>query len=117
MSRAVYSKNDLGSQINFEDIKLSQEQIENIISWLNNTPESAITIMEETPSNISAGIVIKLKSSKEIRIHYDLEKIYITRTDINMRMVKYSIEQEQLKGFLDVMLKGFYFGKDNLKDS
>lgn len=71
MSKAVYSKNGLGAQIKFEDIKLNQEQIEIITSWINNTPESAITVMDETPSNISAGIVFKLKSRKEIRIQYN----------------------------------------------
>ncbi|WP_235680326.1 hypothetical protein [Paenibacillus albicereus] len=117
MSLAVYRNYGFGAEINFEDINLKQEQIEKIISWINNTPESEITTLNETPSNISAGIVLKLKSRKEIRIQYDLKKIYITRSDIKKSLVKYSIEQKNLNDFFNENLKGHYFGSDNVKDS
>ncbi|QOS78507.1 hypothetical protein JNUCC31_27995 [Paenibacillus sp. JNUCC31] len=49
-------------------------------------PDSSIIELQETPSNISAGIAFRLHSRKDITIQYDLEKIYITRTDLSISM-------------------------------
>lgn len=82
MSKAVYTKEGTGAFINWVDIKLKQDEVENIASWINSVPESEIIELNQIPSNISAGIVFRLKTDKEIRIQYDLEKIYITRTNL-----------------------------------
>lgn len=119
MSKAVYTSVRGGAYISWEDINLSQDEINNITTWINSVSESEITELNQIPSNISisAGIVFRLKNNKEIRIQYDLEKIYITRTDIQNSRVIYSINQEKLKDFFDKQLKGFYFGEDKVKDS
>lgn len=117
MSKAVYTREGFGAFINWIDINLSQEEINNIATWINSVYESDITELDNIPSNksISAGIVFRLKGNKEIRIQYDFEKIYITRTDIKNKQVIYSINQEELKNFFDKHLKGFYFGEDKVK--
>lgn len=118
MSKAVYTKEESGAFINWVDIKLRQDEVENIANWINSVPESEIIELNQIPSNksINAGIVFKLKTNKEIRIQYDLEKIYITRTDLKKSQVVYSINQEELKKFFDTQLKGFYFGEDKVRD-
>ncbi|MDT8976616.1 hypothetical protein RQP50_10215 [Paenibacillus sp. chi10] len=118
MSKAVYTKEGSGAFINWVDIKLGQDEVENIANWINSVPESEIIELNQIPSNksINAGIVFKLKINKEIRIQYDLEKIYITRTDLKKSHVVYAINQEELKNFFDTQLKGFYFGEDKVKD-
>ena len=117
MSKAVYTRQGNGTFINWVDINLSQEEIENIVTWINSVSGSEITELDHIPPNlsISAGIVFRLKTNKEIRIQYDLEKIYITRTDIKNKQVIYSINQEELKNFFDKHLKGFHFGEDKVK--
>lgn len=118
MSKAVYTKEGTGAFINWVDIKLRQDEVENIANWINSVPDSEIIELNQIPSNtsISAGIVFRLKSNKEIRIQYDLEKIYITRTDLKKSQVVYSINQGELKKFFDTQLKGFYFGEDKVRD-
>lgn len=113
MSKAVYTKEGTGAFINWVDIKLRQDEVENIANWINSVPESEIIELNQIPSNrsINAGIVFKLKTNKEIRIQYDLEKIYITRTDLKKSQVVYSINQEELKKFFDTQLKGFNLEK------
>lgn len=118
MSKAVYTKEGTGAFINWVDIKLRQDEVENIANWINSVPDSEIIELNQIPSNtsISAGVVFRLKSNKEIRIQYDLEKIYITRTDLKKSQVVYSINQGELKKFFDTQLKGFYFGEDKVRD-
>jgi len=116
MSKAVYS-HVTSPNIKFIDVELTEKQIKDITEWINSVPSSSIRKLNHTPSNISAGIVFRLKWNKEIRIQYDLDNIFITRTDITRNQVMYSIIQEQLKNFFDEQLKGFYFGQDNLKGS
>lgn len=118
MSKAVYTKEGSGAFINWVDIKLRQDEVENIANWINSVPEPEIIELNQIPSNksISAGIVFRLKTNKEIRIQYDLEKIYITRTDLKKSHVVYSINKEELKNFFDTQLKGFYFGEDKVRD-
>lgn len=113
MSKAVYSYEPTPN-ITFVDIELTDEQINNIIGWINAVPKSSIVELNQIPSNISAGIVFGLHSRKEIRVQYDLEKIYVTRTDVKNKQVKYAIVQDDLKAFFDEQLKGFYFGKDKV---
>lgn len=119
MSKAVYTKEGTGAFVNWVDIKLRQDEVENIANWINSVPESEIIELNQIPSNksISAGIVFRLKNNKEIRIQYDLEKIYITRTDIKNSPVVYSINQGELMNFFDTQLKGFYFGEDKVRNS
>lgn len=119
MSKAVYTKEGTGAFVNWVDIKLRQDEVENIANWINSVPESEIIELNQIPSNksISAGIVFRLKNNKEIRIQYDLEKIYITRTDIKNSQVVYSINQGELMNFFDTQLKGFYFGEDKVRNS
>lgn len=114
MTKAVYSHKT--PNITFVDIKLTDEQINQIVGWINSVPESSIIELHQTPSNISAGIAFRLHSRRDITIQYDLEKIYITRTDIKNKQVKYSIVQNDLKSFFNEQLKGFYYGKDKLND-
>ncbi len=118
MSKAVYTKEGTGAFINWVDIKLRQDEVENIANWINSVPDSEIIELNQIPSNtsISSGIVFRLKTNKEIRIQYDLEKIYITRTDLKKSQVVYSINQGELKNFFDTQLKGFYFGEDKVRD-
>ncbi|MEJ8302724.1 hypothetical protein [Saccharibacillus sacchari] len=116
MGRSVYSQKNGIAFIEFEDIPLDQQQINNIIGWINDAPESAITLMDDIPSNISAGIVFTVKPNKEVRIQYDLDQVYVTRTDVNRDGLRYSIEQEELKNFFDEKLQGFYFGADTVPD-
>lgn len=116
MSKAVYTRNGNGATVNFEDVELNQDDVNNIMSWINSTPDSEIIELNRIPSNISAGILIRLKSRKEIRIQYDLEKIFITRTDVKKKQVMYSINQGNLKNFFDKKLRGFYFGEDKVTD-
>ncbi|MCQ4088403.1 hypothetical protein [Saccharibacillus sp. JS10] len=92
------------AQIYFIDVELQQEQIEAIVNWMNSTPAHAITIRDHTPSDIVAGIVFRLSSNKEVRIQYDSENIYVTRTDLKSEGVRYSIEQHQIKDFFDQQL-------------
>lgn len=119
MSKAVYTKEGTGAFVNWVDIKLRQDEVENIANWINSVPKSEIIELNQIPSNksISAGIVFRLKNNKEIRIQYDLEKIYITRTDIKNSQVVYSINQGELMNFFDTQLKGFYFGEDKVRNS
>ncbi|WP_379391529.1 hypothetical protein [Paenibacillus lentus] len=119
MSKAVYTKEGTGAIVNWVDIKLRQDEVENIANWINSVPESEIIELNQIPSNksISAGIVFRLKNNKEIRIQYDLEKIYITRTDQKNSQVVYSINQGELMNFFDTQLKGFYFGEDKVRNS
>ncbi|OZB96185.1 hypothetical protein CJP46_09750 [Paenibacillus sp. XY044] len=112
MSKVVYSR-DTTPNINFVDIKLTNAQIRSIAEWINSVPDSSVIKMNQIPPNISAGIVFRLKANKEVRIQYDLEKIFITRTDVKNAQM-YSIEQEELKNFFDQQLKGFYFGNDSV---
>ncbi len=114
MSKVVYSRDTIPN-IQFIDIELTEEQVENIVEWINTVPQSAINELNQIPSNISAGIVFQLKRNKEIRIQYDLEDIFISRTDVGRSQLKYSIIQDQLKLFFDEQLKGFYFGKDKVE--
>lgn len=104
MSKAVYTRTGNGATVNFEDVELNQDDVINITSWINSTPESEIIELNRIPSNISAGILIRLKSRKEIRIQYDLENIFITRTDVKKKQVMYSINQGNLKNFFDKKL-------------
>lgn len=117
MERAVYSYLPAGgAHVRFEDIHLNPDQINEITGWLNTAPESAITMLDNMPSDISAGIVFKVKSNKEVRIQYNRDKVYVTRTDVNRQMLRYSIEQAELKNFFDEQLKGSYFGEDTVPD-
>lgn len=95
MSKAVYTKEGTGAFINWVDIKLRKDEVENIANWINSVPDSEIIELNRIPSNtsISSGIVFRLKTNKEIRIQYDLEKIYITRTDLKKSQVVYSIKE------------------------
>jgi len=119
MSKQVYSKAGGVSYITSEDIKLTEEEIENVVNWINSVSESEVMEMEQLPNNtsISAGIIIGLKFNKEIRIQYDLEKTYITRTDIKGKRILYSIDQKELKSFFNEKLKGFYYGEDTINVS
>ncbi|OAB43718.1 hypothetical protein [Paenibacillus glacialis] len=116
MSKVVYSHETIPN-IKFIEVELTEEQIRNIADWINTVPTSSIKELNHIPSNISAGIVFRLKSKKEIRIQYDLEGIFITRTDIKSTQVMYSIYQDNLKHFFDEQLKGFYFEQDRLNNS
>lgn len=113
MSKAVYANEGKGVQISFENVELSHEDVSQIVDWINATPESAKTRLKEdrfAPS-IRVGVILKFKWNNEIRIQYDCEKIYITRTGVAGRELKYSMDQHELKNFLDEHLKGTYFGK------
>lgn len=116
MSKIQYSKIGDGAFIDWLDVHLNEVEIGNIAGWINSVSEADMTKLEHMPArtSISAGIVFNLRGRKEIRIQYDLERIYITRTDIKDRSVLYSIHQEELKAFFDNQLKGFYFGKDRV---
>ncbi|MGC5771618.1 hypothetical protein [Paenibacillus pabuli] len=114
MTKAVYSYETIPN-ITFVDIKLTDEQINKIVGWINSVAGSSIIELHQTPSNISAGIAFRLHSRRDITIQYDLEQIYITRTDLKNKETKYSIVQEDLKSFFDEQLKGFYYGKDKVK--
>jgi hypothetical protein len=118
MSKVQYTSNGLGgAYIDWIKVELNQNEINNIVNWINSASDSDITELNQIPSNtsISAGIVFRLKTSKEIRIQYDLENIYITRTDIRSGRVINIINQENLRNFFDDQLKGFYFGEDKVK--
>jgi hypothetical protein len=117
MSKALYTRNESGAFIDWIEVKLNQDDINNIVNWINSVPDSDIIELKQIPSNtsISTGIVFRLKNRKEIRIQYDLERIYITRTDIKTGQVIYTITQENLRDFFDKQLKGFYFGEDKVK--
>ncbi|MNE43529.1 hypothetical protein D3C80_1377080 [compost metagenome] len=65
----------------------------------------------------SARVLIVLILAIGGVLFYDLEKIYITRTDIKYKPVVYSINQRELKQFFDTQLKGFYFGEDKVRES
>lgn len=119
MSKARYTRKGSGAYIDWIDVELNQDEINNIVNWINSVPESDRVALNQIPANtsISAGIVFKLKTGKEIRIQYDLEKIYITRTDIWTRQMIYTIDQENLRDFFDQQLKGFYFGEDKVNKS
>ncbi|GIP32994.1 hypothetical protein [Paenibacillus sp. J2TS4] len=56
---------------------------------------------------LSAGIVFNLKSSAEVRIQYDKEDVYVTRTD-KTGQKKYIVESAVLKEFFDNKLKLFH---------
>ncbi|MCR8656701.1 hypothetical protein [Paenibacillus endoradicis] len=117
MSKRVYSKTGGIGYVSTEEIILNEEEIKNIIYWINPVSESEVTELKQIPNNtsISAGIIIGLEANKEIRIQYDLEKIYITRTDIKGKGILYTIDKKELKSFFNEKLKGFYFGEDNIK--
>ncbi|WMT39685.1 hypothetical protein RE628_20105 [Paenibacillus sp. D2_2] len=118
MSKVQYTSNGSGgAYIDWIKVELNQNEINNIVDWINSASASDITELNQIPSNtsISAGIVFRLNTRKEIRIQYDLENIYITRTDIRFGRVIYIINQENLKDFFDKQLKGFYFGEDKVK--
>lgn len=119
MSKALYTRKGSGAYIDWIDVELNQDEINNIVNWINSVPESDRVALNQIPANtsISAGIVFKLKAGREIRIQYDLEKIYITRTDIWTRQMIYTIDQENLRDFFDQQLKGFYFGEDKVNKS
>lgn len=119
MSKAQYIRKGSGAFIDWIRVELNQNEINNIVNWINSVPDSDIIELIQIPSNtsISTGIVFRLKTRKEIRIQFDLEKIYITRTDIRTGQVIYTINQEDLKNFFDKQLKGFYFGEDKVKKS
>jgi len=119
MSKVKYTREGQMASINWIDVDLSQKDIHNIVNWINSVPDSDIIEIDQVPANtsISAGIVFRLKAKKEIRIQYDLEKIYITRTDIRTGQVLYTINQEDLRDFFDKQLKGFYFGEDKVNIS
>lgn len=119
MSKARYTRKGSGAYIDWIDVELNQDEINNIVNWINSVPESDRVVLNQIPANtsISAGIVFKLKAGREIRIQYDLEKIYITRTDIWTRQMIYTIDQENLRDFFDQQLKGFYFGEDKVNKS
>ena len=119
MSKKVYSRTGGIGYISTEDIILTEEEIENIIYWIQSVSESEVTEMKQIPINtsISSGIIIGLKKNKEIRIQYDLENIYITRTDIKGKRILYSIDQKEFKRFFNEKLRGFYFGEDTVKSS
>lgn len=119
MSKARYTRKGSGAYIDWIDVELNQDEINNIVNWINSVPDSDRIALKQIPSNtsISAGIVFKLKAGKEIRIQYDLEKIYITKTDIWTRQMIYTIDQENLRDFFDQQLKGFYFGEDKVNKS
>jgi len=116
MGRYVYSNQNGAGFVEFEYIPLDTQQIDNIATWINEAPESAITMLDNMPSNISAGIVFKVKSNKEVRIQYNRDKVYVTRTDVNRQMLRYSIEQAELQNFFDEQLKGSYLGEDPVPD-
>lgn len=119
MSKVKYTREGQMTSINWIDVDLSQKDIHNIVNWINSVPDSDIIEIDQVPANtsISAGIVFRLKAKKEIRIQYDLEKIYITRTDIRTGQVLYTINQEDLRDFFDKQLKGCYFGEDKVNIS
>jgi hypothetical protein len=119
MEKKVYTTAAGMGYISSENIMLADEEIDNIVSWVNSVSESDILVMNQMPKNtsISTGIVLKLKFNKEIRIQYDLETIYITRTDIKGKRILYSIEQNDLKSFFDEKLQGFYFGEDTVQSN
>lgn len=119
MSKAQYTRKGSGAFIDWIRVNLNQNEINNVVNWINSVSDSDIIELKQIPSNtsISAGIVFRLKNRKEIRIQYDLEKIYITRTDIRTGQVVYTINQDDLKSFFDKQLKGFYFGEDKVEKS
>lgn len=119
MSKARYTRKGSGAYIDWIDVELNQDEINNIVNWINSVPDSDRIALNQIPSNtsISAGIVFRLKTGREIRIQYDLEKIYITRTDIWTGQMIYTIDQENLRDFFDQQLKGFYFGEDKVNKS
>ncbi|WP_246021054.1 hypothetical protein [Paenibacillus lentus] len=117
MFKALYIRNESGVFVDWIKVELSEVDINNIVNWINSVPDSDVIELNQMQSNtnISTGIVFRLKDRNEIRIQYDLERIYITRTDVRTDQVIYTITQKNLKEFLDKQLKGFYFGEDKVK--
>ena len=76
MSKARYTRKGSGAYIDWIDVELNQDEIINIVNWINSVPESDRVALKQIPPNTSirAGIVFKLKPGREIRIQYDLEK-------------------------------------------
>ncbi|MFC4777350.1 hypothetical protein ACFO9Q_11200 [Paenibacillus sp. GCM10023252] len=115
MQKAVYTSDGDGARIKFEDIDLTHDEILRIVQWINLSPKADISKLVAVPANISMGIVIRMKSKREVRIQYNLESIFITKIDAIKGQVQYSIKQPKLKEYFDQHLKGFYFGQDMVK--
>ncbi|MNW55922.1 hypothetical protein D3C74_336140 [compost metagenome] len=96
MSKVVLQK----STFKHIDIELKDDQKQKIINIFNSVTQESVNSMNTINSNISSGIVIRLKNKSEVRIQYDKKDIYVTRGE-----VMYTVEDNNLKEIFDNELK------------
>ncbi|GLX68033.1 hypothetical protein [Paenibacillus glycanilyticus] len=90
-----------------EDISLSQQQVNQLIQWLNSSSGTTVTAIDRVDPQISAGIAIELKNDREIRIQYAKTEVYVTRNDLfkEGKLTYYKVDDPKIAGFFDTIIK------------
>ncbi|SMG34627.1 hypothetical protein SAMN06295960_1957 [Paenibacillus aquistagni] len=107
MSKSVQTRIGDMVKVHFEDAELTDADLSSIVEWINTVPDSQIMEIQQGFNHIKAGILIKLDNKRELLLQYNGQHIIMTRKgfDEQHAMVKYVIEQENLKHFFDQKLE------------
>jgi molybdopterin-biosynthesis enzyme MoeA-like protein len=101
MGKWVYG--DVG--VEHVEVELSPEDMNNVRTWFNSVPDDRIQEVGYVNPNLAAGIVFELKSNAEVRIQYDNNDVYVTRTEPKLdSQVMYVVDYAELKSFFDEKL-------------
>ncbi|NGZ76948.1 hypothetical protein [Saccharibacillus alkalitolerans] len=114
MSKAVYHKESLGGsdavRIEFVDVDLTKEQSDELLSRIGKQKFSVRSHMENIPGSVRAAVMFELPFNRELRIQYNGDQVYLTRTNAWGRVDRTAIEQDDLRRFFDEQLAGAFYG-------
>ena len=110
MTKVMYTRGDGGVKMYFTDVILQRDELRNITDWLNVEQDLEEVPLSNIPGSISSGIRLYLKPVGEVLIQYNRENVYITRTGIFNKEVRYIDNNLEFKQFFDKHLEGSFLG-------
>jgi hypothetical protein len=81
MQKAVDKDLINGKMVNFVDVELDDDNIQDLIKNLNN--EDLRESVNKVPPEIKIGILINLEHNKKIRVQYSRGSVFVTHIDEN----------------------------------
>ncbi|WP_211748614.1 hypothetical protein [Paenibacillus sp. Marseille-Q4541] len=117
MTKVMYTRGDGGVKVYFTDVNLQQDEVRNITDWLNAASDLEKVPISSIPGSISSGIRLYLKPAGEVLIQYNRENIYITRTGVFNKEVRYIDNNVEFKQFFDKHLEGSFLGQKGTDES
>lgn len=113
MTKVMYTRGDGGVKVYFTDVILQQDELRNITDWLNvESDHEEVPLTSIPPGSVSFGIRLYLRPVGEVLIQYNRENVYITRTGIFNKEVRYIDDNLEFKQFFEKHLEGSFSGKE-----